>query len=319
MTTVAGRAPKAKPKKRRAPNRGAVRKVVDTQMPAREATREPTPENGHRPLRDGIARTILDLPRRVDAKDKHRTVDRLWSSYRKSSTDAARNRLVEAYQGLVREVVRRFAYRLPKSVERGDLDTAANFGLISAIEAFDPSRGVRFESYCELRVKGALLDELRNQDWLPRPWRTRIELHKRVTERLRSEQNREPADEDIAVGMNMPLEEYRQVFGVGLPGAPLGSMPAEESGEDAAPGLEILEDLHGDPPGERLTRDEILKLVTQRLSVQEYRIVYLKYWEELSMREIGEIMRLSESRVCKVHARLLERLKDRFRAGSREL
>lgn len=303
-----------------------MRALVETPPAARkDAARDlaSTGRNGGRKeARNGIAarRTPAERPSAArPPADRRIAVERLWSSYRRSSTDVARNRLVEAYQGLVREVVRRFAYRLPKSVERGDLDTAANFGLISAIEGFDPSRGVRFESYCELRVKGALLDELRNQDWLPRPWRTRIELHKRVTERLRAEQNREPADEDIAVEMRMPLEEYRQVFGVGLPGAPLGSMPSEESGEDAAPGLEILEDLHGDPPGERLTRDEILQLVTQRLSVQEYRIVYLKYWEELSMREIGEIMRLSESRVCKVHARLLERLKDRFRAGSREL
>ena len=240
-------------------------------------------------------------------------LERLWASYRRGPTDASRNRLVEAYQALVREVVRRFAYRLPRSVERGDLDTAANFGLISAIEGFDPSRGVRFESYCELRVKGALLDELRNQDWLPRPWRTRFELHKRVSERLRAAQNREPADEDVAREMGMPLEDYRQVFGVGLPGAPLGSMPAEDSGGDSIPGLEILEGPRGDAPGEKLTREEILRLVTQRLTVQEYRIVYLKYWEELSMREIGELMRLSESRVCKVHARLLDRLKDRFR------
>jgi RNA polymerase sigma factor for flagellar operon FliA len=225
---------------------------------------------------------------------------------------------VEAYQALVREVVRRFAYRLPRSVERGDLDTAANFGLISAIEAFDPTRGVRFESYCELRVKGSLLDELRNQDWLPRPWRTRIELHKRVSERLRSERNREPTDEEVAGEMQMPLEDFRQVFGVGLPGAPTGSMPTGESGEDSAPGLDVVEDTHADVPGEKLTREEILRLVTQRLSVQEYRIVYLKYWEELSMREIGEIMHLSESRVCKVHARLLERLKDRFRVHTGE-
>ena len=80
--------------------------------------------------------------------------------------------------------------------------------------------------------------------------------------------------------------------------------------------LEILEDTHGVAPGDKLTRDEILRLVTQKLTVQEYRIVYLKYWEELSMREIGELMRLSESRVCKVHARLLERLKDRFRVNA---
>ncbi len=242
--------------------------------------------------------------------------DRLWAAYRRHPGDAVRNRLVEAYQSLVREVVRRFAYRLPRSVERGDLDTAANFGLISAIEAFDPTRGVRFESYCELRVKGSLLDELRSQDWLPRPWRTRIELHKRVSERLRSEANREPTDEEVAREMRMPLEEFRQVFGVGLPGAPKGSMPIGESGEDSAPGLDVVEDTHADAPGEKLTREEILRLVTQRLSVQEYRIVYLKYWEELSMREIGELMNLSESRVCKVHARLLDRLKDRFRVNA---
>jgi len=239
--------------------------------------------------------------------------ERLWSSYRKRPNDATRNELVEAYQALVREVVRRFAYRLPRSVERGDLDTAANFGLISAIEGFDPSRGVRFESYCELRVKGSLLDELRNQDWLPRPWRTRMEQQKRTCERLRSERNREPTDEEVASEMGMPIEDYRQVFGVGLPGAPLGSMSSETSGEEMPPGLDVLEDTHGDPPGEKLTRAEILRLVTQRLSVQEYRIVYLKYWEELSMREIGELMNLSESRVCKVHARLLDRLKGRFR------
>ena len=244
--------------------------------------------------------------------------ERLWAAYRRHPSDAVRNRLVEAYQALVREVVRRFAYRLPRSVERGDLDTAANFGLISAIEGFDPSRGVRFESYCELRVKGSLLDELRNQDWLPRPWRTRIELHKRISERLRSERNREPTDEEVASAMEMPLVEYRQVFGVGMPGAPTGSMPNEEAGEDSTPGLDVLEDTHGDAPGEKLTREEILRLVTQRLSVQEYRIVYLKYWEELSMREIGELMNLSESRVCKVHARLLDRLKDRFRVNARD-
>jgi RNA polymerase sigma factor for flagellar operon FliA len=243
-------------------------------------------------------------------------IERLWASYRKRPEDAARNRLVEAYQPLVREVVRRFGYRLPRSVERGDLDTAANFGLMSAIEGFDPSRGVRFESYCELRVKGALLDELRNQDWLPRPWRTRIELQKKICERLRSEQNREPNDEEVAREMDLPLDDYRQIFGVTMPGLPLGSMANSEAGEDAVPGLDVLEDTHSDAPGEKLTREEILRLVTQRLSLQEYRIVYLKYWEELSMREIGELMRLSESRVCKVHARLLDRLKDRFRVDT---
>ena len=271
------------------------------------------------PAAKPAARSARKRPAKARARSLRKDpLESLWESYRKRPEDSARNRLVEAYQPLVREVVRRFGYRLPRSVERGDLDTAANFGLMSAIEGFDPSRGVRFESYCELRVKGALLDELRNQDWLPRPWRTRIELQKRTCERLRAQKDREPTDEEVAREMELPLDEYRQIFGVGLPGLPVGSMSNGEPGEDAVPGLEVLEDTHGDAPGEKLTREEILRLVTQRLSVQEYRIVYLKYWEELSMREIGELMRLSESRVCKVHARLLDRLKDRFRVDAED-
>jgi len=214
---------------------------------------------------------------------------------------------------MVSDIVRRFAARLPRSVDRGDLETAANFGLMSAIEGFDPERGVRFEAYAELRVKGALLDELRSQDWLSRPWRARFAQHKRVCERLRAELDRDPIDEEVARAMAMPLDLYRQVFGVAMPGTPLGS--ARARGEGEVPGLEIVPDTHTDAPGEKLSRDEILRLVAQKLTVQEYRIVYLKYWEELSMREIGELMCLSESRVCKLHMRLLERLKDRFHAS----
>ena len=261
--------------------------------------------------------TAARTARRGSTRDaRERELRRLWSAYRRTPNDRARNRLVEWYQPLVREFVRHFAYRLPRSVERGDLDTAANFGLISAIEGFDQARGVRFEAYCELRVKGALLDELRSQDWLPRPWRTRLELQKRTCERLRSTHNCNPTDQEVAAEMEMPLDLYQQIFGVSMPGTPQGSMPTEEGeGSELFPGVDIVPDPHSEAAREKLTRDELLRLVAQRLSVQEYRIVYLKYWEELSMREIGELVNLSESRVCKIHARLLERLKDRFRVS----
>src|SRR5206468_4274055 len=111
----------------------------------------------------GAAAAVAEVPRRpagTPRGSRRRSpapLERLWAAYRRRPTDASRNRLVEAYQPLAREIVRRFGFRLPRSVDRGDLDTAANFGLISAIHGFDPLRGVRFESYCELRVKGALL------------------------------------------------------------------------------------------------------------------------------------------------------------------
>ncbi|MEO2145384.1 MAG: sigma-70 family RNA polymerase sigma factor [bacterium] len=237
----------------------------------------------------------------------------LWAAYQTDPSDEARNALVEGYQHLVVEIVRRFGRRLPRSVDPGDLMTAANVGLISAVAGFDPERGVRFESYCELRVKGALLDELRTQDWLPRPWRHRVELRRRTTERLRSERGREPDDQEVAQEMGLTQADFRKYFGTGVPTNPTGSMPNDDGSEDAVPTLEVVADSSNEAPGERISREELLSLVAQKLNKQEYRIVYLKYWEELPMREIGQLTGLSESRVCKIHSRLIERLRERFR------
>jgi len=262
------------------------------------------------------ARELAGERRRVRARLAQRAgvLRRLWREWRKSKTPETRNELALAYQDLVRTVVRRFAIRLPRFVDRGDLGTAANFGLMAAIESFDPSLGVRFESYGELRIRGALLDELRSEDWLPRPWRTRLEKHKRVVESLRAAKGGEPNETEIAAALDLGLQEYRQLFAVALPGAPNGAhtlATGESSGEIEL--LDVVMDPRHDTPDERLSREELLRLVAQRLTEQEYRIVYLKYWEELSMREIGELEDISESRVCKIHTRLLERLQDRLR------
>ncbi|MFT4538830.1 MAG: RNA polymerase sigma factor for flagellar operon FliA [Planctomycetota bacterium] len=247
------------------------------------------------------------------AKDQREVeLEALWKSYRKQRSTTRRNRLVERYHLLVEQVVRRMAQRLPRSVDRGDLTVAATVGLIGAVEGFDHTRGVRFELYGEQRVRGACLDELRTQDWLPRPWRQRLELQKRTLERLRSGFSREPSDEEVAEDMGLAVQDYQQTFGRGLLNPPTGNMAADGTNDSSPSTLEEVSDPSIELPGERLTREELLSLVAQRLSDQEYRVVYLKYWEELSMREIGEITGLSESRVCKIHSRLIERLRDRF-------
>ncbi|MEW6074454.1 MAG: sigma-70 family RNA polymerase sigma factor [Planctomycetota bacterium] len=237
----------------------------------------------------------------------------LWRAYWKRPDDDRRNRLVEAYQNLVDEVVGRTAARLPRVVDRGDLLTAANVGLIAAITTFDPSRRVRFEAYGETRIRGALLDELRAQDWLPRPWRQLLGARKRTRERLCAELGRDPMIEELAPALGLSVPEYDALYGPALPGVPSSSPPPPRP-EPFPPAseLDVLPDPRGIPPAERLTRDELLRLVAQKLTEQEYRIVYLRYWEELSMREIGELLNLSESRVCKIHSRLIERLHDRF-------
>jgi RNA polymerase sigma factor for flagellar operon FliA len=226
--------------------------------------------------------------------------------------------LVEAYQHLVQEVLGRFAQRLPRSVDRGDLGTAGNVGLMAAVESFDPTRKVRFEIYAEMRIRGAILDELRAQDWLPRPWRARLDLQKRTLDTLRSELGREPSDPEVAQVMGLELEEYELLFGTALPGTPSGSGPSSSHGEEFASRLDGVADTRNDQPGEQLTRTELLRLLAQGMSELEYRIVYLKYWEDLSMREIGLLTHLSESRVCKIHMKLIERLKDRFRSQASE-
>ncbi len=243
----------------------------------------------------------------------------LWGAYLSAPSDETRNALVEAYQRMVSRIVGRFLVRLPRTIDRGDLMTAANVGLIRSIQSYDPTRGVRFESYCERRVRGSLLDELRAQDWLPRPWRQRVEAHKRARASLRATHGRKPIDGEVARELGMGLGEYERLFGTGLPGAPSGSMPNGRGESEGPGGIDVVPDSNQTDPHDRLRDEELLGLVAQKLSEVEYRLVYLKYWEELPMREIGLILGLSESRVCKIHAKLLDRLKDRFRVNLNDL
>jgi len=231
--------------------------------------------------------------------------------------DATRNDLVEHYQPLVRVIAGALERRLPRRVERGDLETAANVGLISAIEAFDPARGVPFELYAEHRLRGALLDELRNQDWLPRPWRARLEVRRRTIDRLRAELGRDPWDEEVANALAISLREYHQDYGPALVEGPAGQSWSEDGRSFGGPALEGVPDQGREAPEERLTRDDLLRLVAQKLSVQEYRLVYLKYWEDMPLREIGTVLGLSESRVCKIHMALLDRLRDKLSSDRR--
>ena len=235
----------------------------------------------------------------------------LWQSFWDSPTDEVRNLLVEEYQRLVRGAVAGFSARLPRFVDRGDLVTAANVGLMGAIASYDPGRRVRFQTYAEMRIRGAVLDELRSQDWLPRPWRQRVEEKKRTLERLRADLEREPLDGEVALAMGLAVDEYELLFGVGLPGGPANTTAARR---DEPLTLDVVADPRSCSPGENLTRSELLGLMSQKMTELESRIVYLRYWEELSMREIGDLTQLSESRVYKIHTRLLERLKVRFHA-----
>lgn len=222
--------------------------------------------------------------------------------------------MIESYRGFVREVARRLTAKLPRHIEFDDLEVAGIFGLIDAIQHFDPARGVRFETYCEMRVRGAILDELRSQDWLPRQFRSRMARREQVVDSLRMGLGREPTDDEVAQQIGIPLAEYRAVYGNLLDGAP----PIASRWEDLAgagnsdSGFEGIEDPKPGSAIEEIELRESFALVSSEFSAQERRIVELRYFQELGLREIGGLLGLSESRVHKIHAALIERLKRRF-------
>lgn len=260
---------------------------------------------------------------RVGASRRFKTPNlRVWNRFRKTRSVKDRNSLIESYRGFVREVARRLTAKLPRHIEFEDLEVAGIFGLIDAIQHFDPARGVRFETYCEMRVRGAILDELRSQDWLPRQFRSRMARREQAVDSLRAGLGREPTDEEVAERIGIPLPEYRAVYGNLMDSPPPTSSRLEElrgaEGSDA--GFEGIEDPRPESAIEEIELRESFFLIHQELTAQEKRIVELRYFQEMGLREIGQLIGLSESRVHKIHAALIERLKRRFSsrfAGSR--
>ena len=242
----------------------------------------------------------------------NRTLQRLWTEYRSTERMESRNALIEYYRPYASSVVRRVRARLPRNVEIGDLEGAGDVGLIQAIQNYDPERGVPFEAFCEYRVRGAILDELRRLDWLPRPVRNRLNQKKEVLEDLRHRLGHDPDDAEIAAALHMSLKDYLAQYGAGKETPVLaGSKPVGEDGQ-GEPGLDFLEDPRSDLPMEDAHRRELLEAIAATLEPEGREIIFKRYFEDRTLKEIGDELQLSQSRVSKILGRLLDRLKDRF-------
>ncbi len=237
----------------------------------------------------------------------------LWRRFRKSHSDESRNRLLETYLPLVRALAARVLSRLPPYVDAEDLRSAGVFGLLDAIEHFDPNRGVKFETYCRKRVSGAMLDELRRQDPIPRETRERAEMVAKTLQRLRDELRREPSQWEAARALGLALPAFRRLLAdVALATwSPLDLLVDSGDGDDAHGAHFEPEDAIAGP-SEIACRRELLALANHLLSAAERTIVRGYYHDEQSMKRIGGRLRLSESRVCQLHAQMLDRLKTRF-------
>lgn len=235
----------------------------------------------------------------------------VWQQYKKDpSRRELRNRLVENYLPLVKYNGERIWSRLPDGVELDDLISAGVFGLMDAINAFDMSRGVKFETYCVPRIRGAMLDELRSMDWVPRLVRSKASKLNEAVKKLEAKLGRSPNENELADHMEMTVPELEKLISdanaVGL--ISLNKKWYETDSYKDVREIDILEDKKGEDPTRRIQKSDIMRLVTKGLNRNERLIIILYYYEEMTMKEIGSTLDLSESRVSQMHSAIVQRL-----------
>ncbi len=239
----------------------------------------------------------------------------LWVVFKQDMTDQElRNRLVETYLPLVKYNGERIWARLPEGVELDDLISAGIFGLMDAITAFDLSRGVKFETYCVPRIRGAMLDELRTMDWVPRLVRSKASKLNAAIKSLETRLGRHPTEIELAEKMEITVKELEKMM-VDANAVNLISLNKKwyetDSYKDVRE-IDILEDKKGEDPTRRVHQNDLMRLVTKGLNRNERLIIILYYYEELTMKEIGATLHLSESRVSQMHSSIVQRLQNQL-------
>lgn len=258
-----------------------------------------------------------NLPNKYDAMP----IKDVWLKYKKSQDEGIRNYLMEKYLPLVRFNAERIYQRLPDEVDLQDLISAGLFGLMDAIDAFDLSYGVKFETYCAPRIRGAVLDELRSMDWVPRLVRHRSSKVEGARQKFEMEHGREPTQEELARKLSLEGEELdkfmRDSRAVGT--FSLTRKCFTSDGSRDVREIDVIKDESQHNPFAEIQRKDVKDLITKGLSRAERLIVILYYYEEMTMKEIGATLDLSESRVSQMHSSILARLKAQMQHRAREL
>ena len=242
-------------------------------------------------------------------------VTQIWESFKADPTNQdLRNRLVEMYLPLVKYNGERIWSRLPEGVELDDLVSAGVFGLMDAIDAFDLTRGVKFETYCVPRIRGAMLDELRTMDWVPRLVRSKASKLNEAIKTLETRLGRQPSEVELSEQMGISVAELEKMMldasAVNL--ISLNKKWYETDSYKDVREIDILEDKKGEDPTRRIQKNDLMRLVTKGLNRNERLIIILYYYEELTMKEIGATLDLSESRVSQMHSSIVQRLQSQL-------
>jgi RNA polymerase sigma factor FliA len=313
---------------RRAPRREPRGPVTDG---ATALAPVPAPADGSRDAPQAAVHALPATLGRVaaGAPDEEALVEagiaELWARYADDPRKSTKDRLVLHYAPLVKYVAGRVGTGLPAHVDVADLIQCGIFGLVDAIERYEPDRGRKFEVYAMQRIRGAILDELRSQDWVPRSVRSRAREIERAIERLESREQRSCSDSELAAELDTSTEDLRATFGqiamtsvaaldelvaAGRGGG--GSAPAE----GAAPSLvDSLPDTGAEDPLAAMEDQETRRLLAEavgQLAERDRTVVGLYYFENLTLAEIGRVLGVTESRVCQLHTRAVMRLRARL-------
>lgn len=241
-----------------------------------------------------------------------------WERFRESEDACMRERLLTDYLHLVKNVAGRMAAGFPKSVELNDLINTGVIGLIEAFNNFDPERGVKFETFAVPRIRGAILDELRALDWVPRSTRAKARNIDKALMMLENRLGRGPTESELAGQLDISVEELfsaqKDISVTGL--LSLDELICREDDNRQVPRIETIENTMTVDVLDDMERAELRVFIMQAISSlteQERLVVSLYYYEELTLKEIGDIMLISESRVSQIHTRAVTRLRSMVR------
>jgi RNA polymerase sigma factor for flagellar operon FliA len=242
--------------------------------------------------------------------------DRLWERYKAKQDKQARQALIELYAPLVKYVAGRLAMHMPNNVELEDLESYGAFGLLDAVDKFDPERDVKFETYATTRIRGAIIDGLRSADWVPRSTRAKAKALEETIQVLTNRLGRSPSDDEVAAALEVPMERYYQMLDE-VRGTVLISLDDLVGGESPDEAVRIADLVVNDeqPVDHDLIQTESLAEVTaavEQLSERERLVLSLYYHDGLTLKEIGHVLGVTESRVSQIHTKAIMNLRTKL-------
>jgi RNA polymerase sigma factor for flagellar operon FliA len=249
-------------------------------------------------------------------------IDRLWSRYKQSGSRRARDQLIVHYSPLVKYVAGRVAVGLPQNVDQADLVSYGLFGLIDAIDKFEPERGFKFETYAISRIKGNILDELRAIDWVPRSVRAKARQIEKAYAKLEGELRRAPTEDELASELGMTRDQLQgSLSKISFVGVVALDEFVGSSDRDGGATLGDTIASGDEGPGDLFEVQELRALLgdsINRLPEREKVVLTLYYYEGLTLAQIGEVLGVTESRVCQIHTKAILQLRSRMQAAHRE-